>query len=384
MTTYFRKLSRFDLFVASILILLVVAVLIVAVIGNNTDDSLQVAYLVPGGSNVANVWVADPDSPEDARQVTFTTIGVDSFTVSPDGDFIVYAERDFESGATELRQVNLRNGTQQTLTACIEESSICTFPVYSPAGDKIAYERRTIGRAVNAGSPQARLWILDLSTPANDTYPLIDEPDILGMGAVWSANGSKIAFYDRANAGFMIYDFTAAANGQTAATFIPSGSDYPASLSPDGTQIVFPEILLGDSLVRAYLQIADLDTLQFQVLTQPEENAFDATTAYRPDGTSIAISRRYLDGDRFTAGQQIFLLDIQDGSLDPLIFDANFSHGVFSWSPDGRYLIIQRFQNASATTPITNATLTEIWRYDMTTRQLTRIAENAYSPRWIP
>lgn len=375
-----RRLSRFDLFVLSIVLLLIIAVLIVAVLGGMEDsDTLQIAYLVPGGANVTNVWVADLDAPEDARQVTFASIGVESFTVSPDGQFIVYAERDFESGTTELRRVNLRNGVVDTLTHCIEESSVCTSPVYSPDGNKIAYERRTIGRAVNAGNQSERMWILDLSTAERETYPIIDEPDILGISATWSGNGDKLAFYDRSNAGFMIYDFVAAANGDTSTTFIPSGFDVASALSPDGTQFVFPEILLDENLVRSYLQIADLDTLQFQVLTQPGENADDRSSVWRPDGTSLAISRRYLRGERATAGPQIFLLDVRDGSLDPLIFDADYSHGIFSWSPDGRYLVLQRslIANANTATP-------EIWVYDMDTRRLTQIAENAFSPRWVP
>ncbi len=375
----FRRISRFDLFVLSIVLLLIIAVVIVALIGGGTDDKRQIAFLVPGGANVTNVWVADLDLPEDARQVTFATIGVESFTVSPDGEFIVYAERDFESGTTELRRVNLRNGAVDTLTNCIEESSVCTSPVYSPDGDKVAYERRTIGRAVNAGNQSERMWILDLSTADHETYPIINEPDILGIGATWSANGNKLAFYDRSNAGFMIYDFVAAANGDTSTTFIPSGFDVASALSPDGTQFVFPEILLDENLARSYLQIADLDTLQFQVLTQPDENADDRASVWRPDGTSLAISRRYLSGERGTAGSQIFLLDVRDGSLDPLIFDADYSHGIFLWSPDGRYLVLQRslIANANTATP-------EIWVYDMDTRQLTEIAENAYSPRWVP
>jgi len=384
------KLSRFDLLVLSVLILLVILVGGVALVGTLNTDNLQVAYMVQGGGNVADIWLADLDSPENARQITDSEIGVDSFTVSPDGNSIVYADRHFETGAIELRRLDLRNNTTTTLTNCIETRSVCHAPVYSPTGEMIAYERRNVFQQDNTVARQERMWILDMTTPTSEatlpeTYPLIPEPDILGHSAVWSLDGNSLAFYDNNNAGVVVYNFDAAAReDNTAVSFIVTGIGTNGALSPDGTQFVFPELLFDDQQARAYLQVADLVTLQYQVLTAPEENANDTAVVWHPDGRHIGISRRFLGGDRATPGQQIFLLDTADGSLDPLVFDSDYFHGVFSWSPDGDLLVLQRYETDTRTQLATGGIVTEIWVYDMDSRALTRIAEDAYQPLFVP
>lgn len=365
--------SRFDLLVAVVILVLLSGVALVALIGQANMPAQQVAYLVAGPSNVANVWIADADNPESASQLTTAQIGVDSFDVSPDGTAIIYAERDFPTGTTELRRINIRTGDIRAITGCIDERSVCTAPRWSPDGDLIAYERSSVSEPM-----QKRIYIYDLTR--NDTYPLIQAGDILGRDPVWSADGSALAFYNTSNQGIMVYDFDAVAAGlDRGITLIPSQFGTSGALSPDGNQLVFPEIILSGQQVRAFLQVADLTSMDFQPLTTPDEDANDRFAVWSPEGRYVAISRSFTGGENFTAGQQVYLLDTFDGSLDPLINDPNYDHGVFRWNADADALLVQRRPAGSGANPAT-----EIWLYDLNADTLRQIAIDAFQPQWIP
>ena len=66
------------------------------------------------------------------------------------------------------------------------------------------------------------------------------------------------------------------------------------------------------------------------------------TLAGLPDGTLLAIARRYED-ERFTRGAQVYLLDPEDGSVEALTEDARYANAFFSWDATGDRLVIQRF-----------------------------------------
>jgi len=89
------------------------------------------------------------------------------------------------------------------------------------------------------------------------------------------------------------------------------------------------------------------------------------------------VARRYLD-ERYTPGQQIYLLDVETGEAEPLVVDARYNHAAVSWDPSGERILFQRFalQEADARP--------EIWMLDLTTNEVRRIVENACLPAWAP
>ena len=111
--------------------------------------------------------------------------------------------------------------------------------------------------------------------------------------------------------------------------------------------MVFPEIEVNGPLVRSFLQIVFLDreTLQFQILTPVEEDAFDRADDWHPTDPTLAITRRYLSGDDVTTGFQVYLMDMITGEPSPLIFDPDYDHARTHWRPDGTMLLVQRHPN---------------------------------------
>jgi Tol biopolymer transport system component len=374
-------LTRFDWTVFGVIAALVVAIFVTTLAGRASAPGLRVAF-VKDDDGVPNIWIADVDNPDDAEQLTSADYGVPDYDVSADGRYLAYAVRDINTDTADIRLLDLRTGQERQITNCLQEDADCTAPVFRPDGAMIAYQRIALNSALGIGAGVYRIWLIDLN--ANSTYPLFDDSQVIGSSPVWSSDGRKLAFFDGANAGIIVYDFDASeAEGESPIAFIPSMNGATGTLSPDGTKLVFPELIFDQSMARSYLQVADLTTGLFQVLTAPDEMADDTYAAWNPDGRRIAIARRYLD-ERFTVGPQVYLMDVVDNTLTPLIADPAYAHYFFRWSPDGNELLMQRFPQLTPTGEYNDAGRPQIWTYNMESRELRLIADNAYWPRWVP
>jgi Tol biopolymer transport system component len=339
----------------------------------------RVAYLMPANTAPQNVWVADPVDPSTAKQVTFSPSGILNFDVSPDGTKIAFAERNTSTGTSDIKMLDLENGALQQLTNCPD--SDCNSPVWRPDGTMIAYHRIDLNSDLtDVGTSPTRVWLIDLSTTPATTRPLFSDSQILGYNPEWSADSKRVAVYDNNSQGILVYDF----DDEGSTTLIPTrngGSDI--SISPDGTKVVFPNLIIENASARSNLLMADLTTNEVTELSAAAEPLDDATSAWSPDGRYLAIARRYLD-DRFTRTRQLYLMDIQDQSVVPLLMDERYFNGFFSWDPQGTSLVIQRFPELTEDNQPNNDGTPEIWTYELDTQTLVKVATNAYLPRWVP
>jgi Tol biopolymer transport system component len=344
-----------------------------------TVSTPRIAYLSPADSIPQNIWIADPLAPGSAQQVTFSPTGIYDFSVSPDGTQIAFSEIDRANDVTEIKILNLETGELQQITNCAAEDSTCDTPTWRPDGNMLAYQRMIFNSDLQGvGVSPTRVWLLDLSSQPYTSRPLFSDSQVLSYSPQWSGDGSRIAVFDSNNRGIAIFDF----NTNTT-TLISSQYGSVGSLSPDGQRLVFPEMLIEADFARSYLKIADMSTNEFHALTQPEEPIEDRYAVWHPDGRRLAIGRRYLD-DRFTRGSQVYLLDTADGSVTPLVVDARYANGFFSWDPTGEQLVIQRFPELDENGDQNLSGRPEVWIYNLTTGALTMIAQNANRPQWVP
>ncbi len=334
----------------------------------------RVAYLAPSDATPQNVWIADPAVEGSAEQVTFSPSGVLNFDISPDGTQVAFAERNSNTGTSDIKLLNLETGDLTQLTNCPD--SDCNSPSWRPDGNMLAYHRVELNSGLDAlGVSPTRVWLIDLTTTPPSNYPLFSDSQILGYSPQWSADGQRIAVYDNNSVGILVYDFS-----DESLLVIPTrngGSDV--ALSPDGSQIIFPNLIIdqGSGGARTTLDIADLENSKITPLTSAEDPIDDATTAWNPNGRYVALARRYLD-DRYTRARQLYLLDTETLEVTPLVVDEQYYNGFFLWDPQGNELVIQRFpENEPNGRP-------EIWTYNLETEALTQVAQNAMLPRWVP
>lgn len=371
-------LTRFDVTVLGVIAGLITLIGLTAIFGITATPE-RVAYLKISDGGYYQLWLADPEEPERARQMTDAEYGVFDYDISADGQRVVFSERDFETGISEIKLLDLRTREVQQLTNCIMEDSDCDAPAMRPDGEMVAYQRRNLNTELGMAAGQIRIWILDISGPEPVTYPLFEESQIIGYEPKWSADGQSLAFYDTANAGILVYDFAAP---DAPLSFVPTNLGVVGSLSPDGNEMIFPEMLMAGGQARSYLQLADLARGTFETIADPNAPIDDQQTAWSPDGRFVAIGRRYWD-ERYTLGAQIYLLDTRDGTISPLVVDENFANALFDWNADGTRLTMQRFEQLQPGDPNYGQNTTEVWTYDLETRELTRIDTNSRNPKWV-
>lgn len=336
----------------------------------------RVAYLYPADGTPQNIWVADPNDSGSARQVTFSADGIYDFGTSPDGASIAFAERNNATQTTDIKLLDLETGGITQLTNCAD--SECTSPVWRPDGRMIAYNRVDFNTALGVGSSPPRVWLIDLTQTPATTRPLFSDLQISSYNPQWSADGSRISVFSR-DEGLLIYDFN---TNEIAA--VPTRSGSPGSISPDGMQIVFPEMTFAEGQEPlSVLRLADLEAGEIHTLTEEGEPVQDERVAWSPDGETVAIARRYLD-ERYTRGYQIYTITLDDGTVAPLTDDPRYANAFFSWDAAGDRLVIQRFPELTEDMEPNPAGRPEIWTLDVDSGEMVLVAQNAFHPRWLP
>jgi Tol biopolymer transport system component len=356
-------LTRFDRRVVVAVLVLIVIVAVTALIAlRQGERGARVAYLAPSRAPF-NIYLADPAYPDEpVEQLTLSEWGVYDFDISRGGRYIAYSEDQPDNETRELMLLDLANNSTRALTTCAAENALCTNPVWRPDGSVIAYQRTDFG--------EPRIWLLEIESAR--TFPLFEQPEVLGTDPRWSPDGSRLAFYDNATQTVLVYNFNAASE-QTRISALRFGNGSSGAFAPDSAHIVFPELLIS-SPARAVMRLANLDTGSFQPLTPEEEFADDGYAVYHPDGRRVVLTRAYLD-ERFTEGDQVYMVDTLSNTVQPLIFDADYQHNAPIFNPDGTMLALHRFSF--------ERNVPEIWVYSMETQVLTRIAEEGFYPRWL-
>lgn len=384
-TTRILGLSRFDLTVGIVVLVLIAAISLVAFFGSPARRGPMVAYLYPLDATLQDIWIAPVDDPSAARQLTQTEVGIYDFAVSPDGRSIAYSERDPETLLLDIYLLDLGTGSTRRLTNCGDDDSECHTPTFHPEGGIVAYMRQSLNRELETVGPGVpRIWLLQLENGA--TQPLSPDQQLIGHSPQWADDGNSIAFYsaDLMNPGIVIYNFNPQTGNNATVNFIPSAHGSVGALSPNGRQLVFPDIVERDGAYYTHLKIADLDAdpPEFTDFTDPQGPTDDIAVDWHPDGRHVTMERRFTD-DRYTRGYQLYQVDMETEDIVPLLYDERYSHHYFAWNTQGTMLVIQRLQLLEDSGEVNRGARPEIWVLNTETGDLIQIAEQAYFPRWV-
>jgi Tol biopolymer transport system component len=329
----------------------------------------RVLYLAPATSQRRNLYLQDLNTGE-IRQLTDLEWGLADYAVSPDGQYLAYTAYT-EAGTSDIWLYSLATGAVAQLTNCVNAS--CGAPTWRPDGTQIAYEREEYDVALGQVGAR-RVWLVDVLSAQSAL--LFADTQITGHSPRFSPTGNRLAMFSTNPPGILIYDFVAENR-----VFIENLQGVVGDFSPDGHQLVYPILVRGVVGETFYSQLELVDLLENrrqQVTGTPEIPIEDTSAVWRPtNGRQLVVARRYLD-NRYTEGAQAYLLDLETAEVSPLVVDAAYSHGDFHWSPDGGLLVMQRFNR------VTPGARPEIWLYNMTTQDLTQLAQDAYFPSCIP
>ena len=339
----------------------------------------RVAYLYPASLAKQDIWIADIDNPDAQQQLTFSDHGVDSFDFSPDGRWLAFAELT-ETGWATLRLLNLSDRRLGNLVDCVALQVNCRAPAFSPDGAKLAYER-----AESDGS--SRIWLVDMISESYETRPLFADEHLLGHSPAWSRDSNSLYFYsdDPDHQGITIYEFVPSDGGDVHFRFVSSSYGTMGTVSPSGQQIIFPDLVRRDGQFFSHLQLADLAKKEFGAFTDPDGPTDDVAAQWSPDGSTVAIARRYTDS-RWTPGYQLYLRDFSDDAenLTRIAYDPKYNTSYFRWHPSGDRLALQRFPLSADASSSDAPARPEVWIHDLEGGVSRKLIEDAYLPQWLP
>lgn len=190
--------------------------------------------------------------------------------------------------------------------------------------------------------------------------------------AVWSPDGTRIAFTSRRDENEEIYVMNADGSDQVNLTNHPA-KDCEPGWSPDGTQLVF--VSTRDGNAEIYTMNADGGNIQrltdySQPASQEANMPSEGTPNWSPDGTQIAFySRR--DGNH-----EIYVMNSDGSNVRRLTNHAALDWDPV-WSPDGTQIAFQSARDGNDEIFVMNADGTE-------QRNLSNNGQYDFSPSWSP
>jgi Tol biopolymer transport system component len=265
-----------------------------------------------------------------------------------------------------------RDGSNaQQLLACPEEA--CLNPAWSSDGQRLAFERRGIwSGAPNLDPGAGHLWLLDVS--GGKPRPLFDY-EVPAHSPVWQPGGNLLAYVSPLLPGIEIYDLDTGQLWQ----FANEWGTAPV-WSPDGQQLVVPELLLAGEELVVHLIRFDLESEQL-VDISTQDSVKDVGAAWSPAGGWIAFGRQFLDEDQWTPGRQLWLMR-PDGSEAYALLRARASDlFAFGWRPDGAALVYLSTDVSEGPQPKPRVS---VWVFDFLHKAAHLVAEEGVLAQWLP
>lgn len=274
-----------------------------------------------GGSEL---WLVAADG-QNARKLLAAADGISEAIVAPDGTRAVYtALRGVSRSALML--LDLASGATRAL---VDDASVsAAAPAWSPLGDFIAFERRTVS-ANGLGVP--RIW---LAQPDGTMLgPLVggDGSDS-SYAPVWSPDGNLVAFIDGISQAVKVYSFFT-----DSVRVLPATTGERPTWMPDGSALVYSSATSGPAGPMLRLRLVTLG--EVSATRDLTDGAMaELGPALAPNGAAVAFSRRGLDGPE----SRIWLVSSDGGPPRPLSAAGPHQDTQPVWSLDGRLLVFVR------------------------------------------
>lgn len=318
---------------------------------------------------------------------------ITDYDVSPGGASLVYSAQGERT--SELRLLNVVDGEDSLLYRCPDDMR-CQTPAISPDGSMLAFEQHTmvVGAGGKPVAQQPQVWLMPLSEGAEPS-PL-QSADRQTASPNWGPLGT-LSYYDQTLKAVALVDPSHGPPFQTM-QLIPNSLGFPWSWAPGGEALVMAEIVFpaqaegllpegedqeGESdappLFYSHLyRIEVASGLTTDISPGGEMLVEDASPVYSPDGAWLAFTRKYLLGERWSPGRQIWLMRPDGSEAQRLTDDEDYNYASLSWSPDVGRLLFLRVNQINPALPA------DIGWLELSTGEMHLVAQGGYLPQWMP
>ncbi|MEM7331327.1 MAG: Ig-like domain-containing protein [Chloroflexota bacterium] len=298
-----------------------------------TTGEPRILFISWEPESLNQIYEAPISGEGEAKPLSTVEGDVTDFAVSPDGALILFTVFRAEDGGSDLWKMDADGSNQAMFLPC--ENAACSQMVWVPNSNRVIYERRTIP---NPGAPPGlpRLWWLDIIT--NETVPVFQDSQLLGLGATISENGDWFSFVSPTDQGIQVYSLV-----DGAGIFIPNRMGSPAAWNPETGRLLLNDIqFLEENDWQVHLLEVDVNTED--VVTLSNDTFFavdDSTPTFSPNGRFIAFGRKEA---RTAMGRQLWIMNSDGTDAYAVTNDPDVHYGPFEWSPNGRFIIMQQYQ----------------------------------------
>ncbi|MDT8307851.1 MAG: Ig-like domain-containing protein [Anaerolineae bacterium] len=322
--------------------------------------SLAILYVAWDEDGNPQLWRTEDGS--QAEMLTAAGDGIGDYAVSPHGDTIVYSARRAGGGADLWRTGRDGQGTRALLPC---PDALCDGAVWDPGAQRLVYVRRPL---TESGPGVPRLYWLDAVSGA--TEPVFANPEQAGWFPRFSPNGEWLAFVEPgAPPSVLAYPLDGGAP-----QLLPGETTAAVGWHPRENRFLSSVIVYEGERISTHLYTVGAETGSIQDISG-DLSTDDSGAAWSPAGDWIAFARKVA---RAPVGKQIWLMRPDGSEAQPLTSDPDSNFSNLSWSPDGQYLLAQRFAlEGSGVGP-------EVWLVEPATGDKTLIAAPAFLPAWLP
>jgi len=301
-------------------------------------------------------------------QLTHTNGRIYDYSVSPDGESIVFSVLNDQKGI-DLWMVQRDGANQHKLLDCGKDQ--CSTPTWSPTTQELAYTRESAGLDSNGPMRVTRVWILD--EQSGQTAMLFADPHQVGEGPMWSPDGQWISMWNSVQRGILVV------NRKTGGTFFLESSNGDAgSWSEDSRFLYYSNMVSGQAGFRYVVLRADIRNRSISTIFGGNVEGGGLSVDHpicSPVEKWVAVT---IQPDIQIPGKE--LLTLSPDSKDGLTITSDLSQTpvFYSWTPDGDHLIYQSNLLGG------NGNDAEIWTWDRNTGKTKKITTGDRSPQWLP
>jgi Tol biopolymer transport system component len=346
----------------------------------------SLVYLWPGEGK-SELYQTSVEPGAQPVQLTDSEKGIQDYHMSVDGSLLIYNAY-AAGGGTEIRAYDMISKNDRLLLYCPTETP-CGAPALSPSAEWVAFERAkfVMGESGRLLPSITRVWLLPYDSEGEAV--VVSPAGHTARNPTWSPKGWLVYFDDHLKALALMNP--AQGLDSTPFNYIPTNLGILGSWSPDGTSLMYPDIIFpdeealgqtsadGEPLYYSHLYLVDVTNGRTLDVSPGEDwMVEDASPSFSPDGRWVAFTRKFLDPQRWSPGRQVWLMNSERTDVKPLTDEPGATFSSLAWSPDSENLAFMRKSVADLSQP------SEIWWVDVITGEAMMVVQGAFLPGWIP
>lgn len=301
-------------------------------LGCNSASEGKIAFVsnFESGSSIF-VYIMDPDG---SNQIKLAECGFPILQWSPDGKRIAFGTCGLKSNKICIANADGKN--LHEVGPPVSEDCVISSLSWSPDGGEIAVAGLR-WQPPPGEPPFPAMDIYAINVESGEARKLTDSPDTNKYEVAWSPDGTQIAFVALNTDSPDYWDvYVIDADGSNQRHLISvSEANWlqQISWSPDGKKLMYVSLVVAGEMGKHYGEIYVLDVEDGTItnLTNTPD-IDDCDPAWSPDGKRIAFSSGL--------AKQIYTMDV-DGSNVVKLTDEDVKCYEPSWSPDGKKIVFR-------------------------------------------